>query len=84
MNANDAIRTMIAHSGKSGRQIARDMGRSPTFVSATLAQGNAPRMDTFSRIAQACGYRVVVMPTDNESGAHGSRDSLTVEYDGLV
>ena len=56
MDAPQILRHMVASSGKSYRQIARELGRSESFISATIAQGSCPRLDTFAGIAKACGY----------------------------
>ena len=57
---------MVETSGKSTRQIAREIGRSDSFVRTTIAQGSRPRIDTFVLIANACGYEVAVK-SDYES-----------------
>lgn len=60
MDAPEILRHMVASSGKSYRQIARELGRSESFISATIAQGSCPRLDTFAGIAKACGYELVL------------------------
>lgn len=60
MNSVDALRYMVESSEKSTRQIAREMGRSDSFIRATMAQGTRPRVDTFVAVAHACGYEVWV------------------------
>ena len=60
MDAPQILRHMVASSGKSYRQIARELGRSESFISATIAQGSCPRLDTFAGIAKACGYELVL------------------------
>lgn len=66
MDAADILRHMVAKSGKSYRQIAREIGRSDSFVSATIAQGSRPRMDTFASIAEVCGYQVVLKSKEEQ------------------
>ena len=82
MNANDAMRAMIEASGKSGRQVAREIGRSESFVSSTLAQGVCPRADTLARVAEACGYKIVIVPKDVALNLLDGSDRIVVEYDG--
>ena len=82
MNANDAMRAMIETSGKSGRQVAREIGRSESFVSSTLAQGVCPRADTLTRVAEACGYRIVILPKDVARNLVDEPNGMVVEYDG--
>ena len=60
MEACEILRHMVEASGKSYRQISKEIGRSESFVSATIAQGACPRLDTFASIAGACGYQVEV------------------------
>ena len=82
MNANDAMRAMIEASGKSGRQVAREIGRSESFVSSTLAQGVCPRADTLARVAEACGYKIIAVPKDVASNLLDGSDGIVVEYAG--
>ena len=60
MDANEVIRRMLRMSGKSNRQVSREIGKAESFVSASLSQGVRPRIDTFAHIAEACGYEVLV------------------------
>ena len=84
MNASEAMRHMIAASGKSGRQVSREIGRSDTFISASLAQGTCPRVDTLAKIAHACGYRIVAVPLSEGWDPNEDAESgvITIEYDG--
>lgn len=82
MNANNAMRAMIEASGKSGRQVAREIGRSESFVSSTLAQGVCPRADTLAMVAEACGYKIVIVPKDVASNLLDDSNGIAVEYDG--
>ena len=82
MNANDAMRAMIEASGKSGRQVAREIGRSESFVSSTLAQGVCSRADTLARVAEACGYEIVIVPKNVAGNLADDSGRIVVEYDG--
>ena len=82
MDASEAIRMMIKLSGKSGRKVAREIGRSESFVSASLAQGVCPRVDTLARVASACGYELVLVPKRETSRFTDISTSIVIEYDG--
>lgn len=82
MNANDAMRRMIEASGKSGRQVAREIGRSDSFVSSTLAQGVCPRADTLAKVARACGYEIVAVTKEVANELTRDSDGIAIEYDG--
>lgn len=60
MNALDAIRRMCDESGVGPTQVSQAIGRARTFLSATLSRGNIPRVDTMAKVAQACGYRLIL------------------------
>jgi IS30 family transposase len=60
MDPTEALKRMVALSGKSNREISRDLGRAESFVSATLARGARPRIDTYARMAEVCGYELVL------------------------
>jgi len=77
MDASEALRRMIRMSGKSNRQISREIGKADSFVSASLAQGVRPRIDTFARIAEACGYEVLVRSADD---SFSLTPQVAVEY----
>ena len=60
MNANDAALEMISDSGIPMPTLSRTMGRDRTFLITTVGRGNIPRADTLSKIADACGYDLVL------------------------
>lgn len=82
MDASNAMRMMIETSGKSGRQVAREIGRSASFVSSSLAQGVCPRADTLARIAHACGYELVLVPRHQASELASTTTGIVIEYEG--
>lgn len=82
MDANEAIRRIIKASGKSGRQVAREIGRSESFVSSSLAQGVCPRADTLAHIADVCGYELVIVPKRDANRLTGANSGIVIEYDG--
>ena len=61
IGVDNLIRLMCIHSGKSARQISRDMGRSENFISATIHQGSIPGVDLLGEIADACGFELVAV-----------------------
>ena len=81
MDASEAMRLMIEASGKSGRQVAREIGRSESFISSSLAQGVCPRADTLARVAHACGYELVVLPQNEAERISNVGTSIVIEYD---
>jgi len=66
MDAKDTLRHVVSHSGKSAKQVSLEMGLSQNFVTNTIQRGSTPRLDTFARIAAACGYEVVIRGHDEE------------------
>lgn len=82
MDATEAMRTIIEASGKSGRQVAREIGRSDSFVSSSLAQGVCPRADTLAHVAHACGYELALIPRREADRLMGTGGGIVIEYDG--
>lgn len=82
VDANSAMRLIIEASGKSGRQVAREIGRSGSFISSSLAQGACPRADTHARVARACGYELVLIPKPEADRLTDASSGVVVEYDG--
>lgn len=67
MDSCGLVRRMVAGSGKSARQVSRDMGQSESYLSATLARGSSLSADNLARAARACGYRIeAVRDSDGE------------------
>ena len=81
MDAHNAMRVMIEASGKSGRQVAREIGRSASFISSSLAQGVCPRADTLARVARACGYELVLVPRQEAEGLTSGTTGIVIEYE---
>lgn len=81
VDATEAMRAIIEGSGKSGRQVAREIGRSDSFVSSSLAQGVCPRADTLARVARACGYELALIPRSEAYRLAESGTSIVIEYD---
>lgn len=80
MDAKEAIRLIIKTSGKSGRQVAREIGRSESFISSSLAQGVCPRVDTLAHVAHACGYELVLVPRNEADRISNTGTGIVIEY----
>lgn len=60
MNVSESIRRMCEKSGKGPVEVSYAIGRSKAFLSSALTRGTIPRVDTLAKVAQACGYRLVL------------------------
>lgn len=60
MKAWNAVRGMMDASGVGPSDLSRRLGRSRSYITASVAQGSVPKLDTFARIAHECGYRVML------------------------
>jgi DNA-binding phage protein len=81
VDANDAMRLIIESSGKSGRQVAREIGMSESFISSSLAQGVCPRADTLAHVAHVCGYELVLIPKPEADRSFHLSPRIVIEYD---
>ena len=68
MEAKTAIDDMVRASGKTPRELAAAIGKSRTYVYGLLNHESVPRLDTFVRLAHACGYRLVLETEDGSRG----------------
>lgn len=68
MDAKTAIDGMFRASGKNPRELAAAMGKGRTYVYSLLNHESVPRLDTFVRLAHACGYRLVLETEDGSRG----------------
>ncbi len=66
MEASQALRELIARSGRKQTDISADIGRSYTYIGALLAKGATPKADTLAAIAAACGYRLALIGRDGD------------------
>lgn len=66
MHARDAVRWLVADSGKTARSVSYEMGRTANFVTNTIQRSSAPRLDTFAHLAEVCGYELVLRGHDKE------------------
>ena len=70
-----AIRHMVSVAGKSFADVSREMGRVSRYVSVMLHEAVTPRLDVFVKIANACGYDVLLV-------GHGEGLRLSTEHAG--
>lgn len=67
-DARTAIRWMMGASGIGPSELSRRLGHSRSYITASIAQGSVPRLDTFARIAHECGCRLVLETEDGSRG----------------
>lgn len=60
IDVRDAARTLISESGMTPLQLSHAAGRDGTYCYTILRQRSVPRLDTLVRLADACGYQVVL------------------------
>lgn len=65
MEAWEAVRGMMEASGVGPSELSRRLGHSRSYITASIAQGSVPRLDTFARIAHECGYRLMLQNAHN-------------------
>lgn len=66
MDSITAIYKMMDSCGTTPYKLSRDMGRAKQYMDSLIRRGTTPRVDTMSEIALACGYRIVLEPSDPE------------------
>ena len=74
MDIVDCIKRMIDGSGRSARQVSRDLGRSPNYISATYANNSDVGASNSARIARMLGWRLVFVREED-----GKREELEVD-----
>lgn len=74
----DAIRMMMEASGISAGDLSRALGRSRGYITALLAHGGSPRVDTLAAIAEICGYSLELTFVENDC----PRQRITLYEDG--
>ena len=58
VRADEAVRAVVEHSGKSKAQVSRDIGRSSAFIGVTIHKQSVPSAELMARIAEACGMEL--------------------------
>lgn len=61
MESKEALRYVVNHSGKSQRAISVELGKVPTYISATFTQGSIPTVETLANVANVCGYDLLLV-----------------------
>lgn len=61
MQAQEAFRYVLDNSGKSQRQISRDLGKVDTFISSMLSGGRTPGLQLMANVSDVCGYDLVLV-----------------------
>ena len=56
-----ALRHIVNMSGRAQEKLAEYMGYSRSYITSTLARGSILKLDTISRVAHACGYRLYLV-----------------------
>ena len=65
MDAIDAVKTAAAVSGTPITHIGPAMGKGRNYVSAIALRGSSPQCNTAAAMLAACGYSLVVVPSDS-------------------
>lgn len=73
MDARDVIIEMVKDTGLTHRQVSVQMGHESTYLKSFIYRGQMPRVNTFVKVADACGYDLIArrridgyeMPIDN-------------------
>lgn len=73
MDIIDCIKRMIEDSGKSARQVSRDLGRTPTYLGTTITHKADVGASNVARIAKLLGWRLVLVRDTN-----GRREEMEV------
>ena len=65
MDVIEVIKAMLRGSGKSARQLSRDLGRSPNYRGSTIANNADVGTSNLAKMAEAMGYTVTVSGHDD-------------------
>ena len=60
MNAHEITESMLGETGLPQREISRRAGYYPTYVHDLIRRDITPKADALARIADACGYDLLV------------------------
>ena len=61
MDIIDCIKRMVEGSGKSARQVSRDLGRASTYLGTTITHKADVGASNVARIANLLGWRLVLV-----------------------
>ncbi len=62
MDTNAAMREVVARAGLSHEGACALMGRSPSWLSATLARPGSSTASVLAELADVCGYTLALIP----------------------
>ncbi len=65
MHVAESIRTMMSTAGLSVRGIAAELGKCPYYMKHFLYRGGTPSVSNFAKIADVCGYDVLIRRRDD-------------------
>lgn len=66
MNAHELILFMMQDSGKRESELSRMLSHDRTYLRSTLKRKGVPRASTYARIADVCGYDLLVRRRSDE------------------
>ena len=62
MKAMDALQSAARSADMPTTHIGPAMGKGANYFSAVKSRGSVPRCDTMAAMAEACGYRLALVP----------------------
>ena len=65
MDAMRIVREASVASGENLSTISKALGKKRGYINAIMTRGSYPRVDTYVRILDACGFGVYVMPRED-------------------
>lgn len=60
IGSSEVLKVLVDSSGKSRRQISRELGRFDTYIQTTLGKQTVPGLSVTSQICKLCGYELVL------------------------
>ncbi len=67
MNVEQAIRKAADTAGKSLNAVSREVGKNDNYLSVTFGRSSVPKADTLAQLANACGYRLALLPAGTDA-----------------
>lgn len=66
MDAYDAVTKMLNEDDRTRAAISVAMGRGPGYLNVIVGRRSVPKADTLARIADTCGYDLLLRRRDSE------------------
>lgn len=60
MNAHDVVEELVRDTGETHRRVSVRMGYGSTYLKGFIYERRIPRIDTLAKIADACGYDLLL------------------------